>query len=231
MKQINRKIANMQKEIDTTKLDIEEKQTGIDKMEQEIRKTQNYIEAVEVKVKNMLSTLDVMEASFIRALRRNGIDKNVKKTVETVVNFPQKQIESVEKNIEEKLKRIITLECNLEKGNTETSLIKKLYREKLNEIIQSLKYFEDSKQKLEKDVICISNVISSNYSNCTKNFSAFALKYSEMIMPLTDLISDQQRENKIMAEELKRNQEMFRALVKVMSLQIRIEGFRMMKAI
>ena len=52
-----------------------------------------------------------------------------------------------------------------------------------------------------------------------------------MIMPLTDLISDQQRENKIMAEELKRNQEMFRALVKVMSLQIRIEGFRMMKAI
>ena len=213
MKQVNRKIANMQKEIDTTKLDIEEKQAGIDRVEQEIRKTQNYIEDVEVKVKNMLNTLDVMEASFIRALRRNGIDKKLKKQPETIVNFPQKQLESIEKNIEEKMKRIIVLECNLEKSHTETMQMKKFYREKLNEIIQSLKYFEDSKQKLEKNAIDISNVVASNHKLCTKNFSALAVKYSEMSMPLTDLISDQQRENQIMSEELKRNQEIFRALV------------------
>ena len=53
----------------------------------------------------------------------------------------------------------------------------------------------------------------ANQETCKKNFSVFSSKFSDISEPLTDLISDQQRENQSLNEDLKRHQELFRALV------------------
>ena len=212
MKQVSRKIVAMQKEIDNNKLEIEERKMSNEKLENEINKSNSYIESVELKVKEMHKTLDVMEASFIRALRRNGIDKK-SKVKETSAKIPNKQLELIEKKIEERLKRIVNLESDFNKINSDTVQIKTFYKEKLNEIIVSLKYFEEFKQRIEKQMESINTVIISNQNYCKSNFSNFSSKFSEMSEPLTNLISDQQRENKILSEDLKRNQELFRALV------------------
>ena len=212
LKGINRKITAMQKEIDTNKENIEEHKNYVLRLEGDIAKNLSYIESVEKKLGDMFKQLDVMEASFIRGLRRNGLDK--KKTVkEVVVNVPHKGIENIEKNIEEKLKRIITVESDVEKIFTDVNHLKKNYREKINEIILSLKDFEEFKHKSHKDFEKISNLVMANQENCKKNFSVFSSKFSDISEPLTDLISDQQRENQSLNEDLKRPQELFRALV------------------
>lgn len=216
LKVVNKKIASMQKEIDTNRTDIEEKQNNIQRLEDELENTNNYIRNVEEKLAGMLKTLDVMEASFIRALRRNGLDKKISKK-ETVVAFPQKQLETIEKKIEEKFKRLVSVECEIEKIQSEISQLKKVYREKLNEIIQSLAHFESHKLASDREVQDLIDLVNKNDQVCKENFLIFSSKFLKFSEPLTDLISDQQRENKLMAGELKRNQSVFRALVNEVS--------------
>jgi hypothetical protein len=212
LKQINRKITGLQKEIDNYKLDLEENKKYSEKLEEEILKSKNYTESLENKVKDMFKTLDVMEASFIRALRRNGIDKKIKPK-ELAVHIPHKGLENLEKSIEDKFKRLITLETSLDKVNADTSQLKKFYKEKINEIISSLKNFDDFQTMVETQIKEISEKIALAQENYKKHYEAFNSKLFELSNPLTSLIFDQQKENKSLSEELGRNQELFRAMV------------------
>lgn len=213
MKQINRKLTSLQKDIENNKNEIEESKKYTEKIENDIGNCNSYIDAVDTKVKEILKNLETMEASFIRALRRNGLDKKQKPKEQVGGSISKKEFDIIDKKIEEKFKRVIMIESDLEKVHSDTSQLRKYYKDKLNEIISSLKNFEDFKAKTIKEFDNISSEISKNMGICNKTSDDLFGLIMEIKGPMTDLVSDQQRENATMSEELRRHQELFRVII------------------
>ncbi|OMJ74843.1 hypothetical protein SteCoe_26146 [Stentor coeruleus] len=213
MKQINRKIASLQKDIESNKNEIEESKKYTEKIENDIANCNSYIDNVDTKVKEILRNLDTMEASFIRALRRNGLDKKQKPKEQVIGSISKKELDAIDKKIEEKFKRVIIIENDLEKVHSDTTQLKKYYKDKLNEIINSLKNFDEFKTKTKEEFDNVSSEISTNMAICNKACDDLLGLIMEIKGPMTDLISDQQRENATMSEELRRHQELFRVII------------------
>jgi peptidoglycan hydrolase CwlO-like protein len=219
LKQINRKLISLQKELETTRTDLEDSKSYTKIVENNLNSSKSYIDELENNIKNMHNTLQTMETSFIRALRRNGLDKKSKPKETSPSKLSRKDLESIDKKIEEKFKRLIILETDLEKISSETHLFKKFYKEKINEIIINLKTFDDFKSKVAKDLENLANSVERNIKTTESNFSDFSLKVKNLNSPLVDLISDQKRENLVLYEEVRRHQELFRAIVEEYSFK------------
>lgn len=213
LKQINRKITALQKDIETNRADIDDGKKYTKSIEDALEASKSYTTSLESKIQELTSTLSVMEASFIRALRRNGLDKKQKKQDLPIPNLCKKDLETIDKKIEEKFRKILKIETELERISSETSQTKKILKEKVNEIILSLKYLEDFKYRVEKDLEKLTQNVKAQFEFNRSEISEFAKKINFLNSPLIDLISDQQRENLVLSEEVKRHQEFFRAIV------------------
>ena len=218
MKQVYRKITALQKELESNKVEIEDSKKYTRQVEESLEISKAFSEELQAKIKEMHETLGVMENSFIRALRRNGIDKKVKPKEVVAAGLGKKEIDSIDKKIDEKFKRIIVLETDVDRMLSESSLLKKFVKEKIQEIFSSLRNLEDFKSKVSKDLENLADVMQRNFKSNQQSLEEFSKKVSSFNSPLVDLISDQKRENLVLCEEVRRHQELFRAMVEEYSV-------------
>lgn len=110
LSQINKKLAAMQKDIESNKKGIEDTQVMIGNLELEIQKIMHEtIFDIKDQHKQLEEKTKTMESSFIKALRRKGINTD-KKAEKKVVDIPRKEIDKLHRDIEDKFKRIVTVE-------------------------------------------------------------------------------------------------------------------------
>lgn len=91
--------------------------------------------------------------------------------------------------------------------------VKSTQKTKLNEIIKYLHYINEDRAKLMGEFNKTNDSVKNIGQNLQKNMVKVQSEVSDIQGPLTDLISDQQRENMILTEEIRRNQELFRNMV------------------
>lgn len=212
LKGLSKKLSGMQKDLESNKQEIEENKKFSEKIEDDLDKCNSYIESVEIKVKETIKTIETMEENFIRALRRKGLDKKTPQNDQPASPL-KKDLEAIDKKFEDRLRRIITIESCLERVDNETKQLKKLYKDKFSSLTSSLKSFEEFKIKTSKDLEIFHLESTSYATSCNKNYEDLLCMIYEIKGPLNDLISNHQRANETLSEELRRHQELFRALV------------------
>ncbi|OMJ96173.1 hypothetical protein SteCoe_356 [Stentor coeruleus] len=213
LKGLSKKLSGMQKDLESNKQEIEDSKKFTEKIEEDLGKCNSYIESVEIKVKETIKTIETMEENFIRALRRKGLEKKSPQNDQPTSSPLKKDLEAIDKKFEDRLKRIITIESDLERVDNETKQLKKLYKDKLSNITSSLKSFEDFKVKASKDLENFHLESISYTVSCDKSYEDLLSMIYEIKGPLNELISNQQKANETLSEELRRHQELFRALV------------------
>ena len=86
-----------------------------------------------------------MEMSFIKALRRNGIDKKDKSRHQVVATIDTAALLNLQEQINRKAKKIKTISTYVEKVAADTLHIKDKQNGRINELIQSVKYLDQSR--------------------------------------------------------------------------------------
>ncbi|CAG9328319.1 unnamed protein product [Blepharisma stoltei] len=213
LSQINKKLAAFQKDIEANRKAIEDNQNYIAAVEAELQKTiHETIHDIIEQHKELEAKTQTMEMSFIKALRRKGISTD-KKSEKKQVEIPKREIDKIHKEIDEKLKRIVVVETYVNKVVSDMKQVKSTQKQKLNEIIKYLHYISEDRTKLMGEFNKANDSIKSIGENLQKNLVKVQGEVLDLQGPMTDLISDQQRENIGLTQEIRRNQELVRSMV------------------
>jgi hypothetical protein len=151
---INKKIAILEKELEDNKTIFEDVKNDTKKIYSLIEQNDVKIDETNLKCKEINERLEIMQGSFLRALRRSGIPKEKVMPVEKpVVKSNAKELENINKNVEENFKRLIKTESDILKTSNDLTSIKLLIKDKLSEVMSTIKNFPKGngrKQSIEK---------------------------------------------------------------------------------
>ena len=92
-------------------------------------------------------------------------------------------------------------------------MLKEMQRGKLNELIQSVHFLNDAKNHHLKDYSRVKQLVHSQKDDIASELTGLKDKFVQMEGPVAALISDQQRENSILNEDIKRQNNMLRTIV------------------
>ena len=215
IRQLTKKIALMQKEIDDNKLIFEEFKNEIQKTNELILKNELKITDNSEKLKEFNERLEVMQASFLRAIRRSGgsKEKPSEPKEKLAITTSSKDKEKFFKEFDEKFRRLIKIENESSRMSTDVSSIKVFLKDKLNEIVSSINSKADMIYSIQKEFEQLKKSTQSHELQCNQHIAESKGEIARLNGPLTDLISDQHRESMSVREELRRNQDVFRAMI------------------
>ena len=218
---INKKVTSLQKDIETNKLTIDEIKVILDDIKSEFGKVYDKVGGIRDRCEEVENNRQGMEISFIKALRRSGKDKKGSNKVEKISTVSGEELKKINSQLIEKSKKLAVVETNMKNSMLELELFKSTFKEKINEIVGTLHLFENFRKDQTKgssDLKCEITRIQENL----KNFNNHIENEVEVIKgPMTDLISDQQREREILEENLKRQQVQFREMYDEYSLSMK----------
>lgn len=217
---LNKKLGLLQKDLETFKGLIDENKLSIDDLKDEFGKVYDKISIVKQRCEEIENNRQSMEQSFIKALRRSGKDKKTpaKQQVNTINSSDLKKIYNM---INEKSIKLTTVEVQMEKVAMDMDIIKGNFKEKINDIIASLRGLDSFRKDTIKDSSELGSKISSIDQKIGSLFNTMNRELQTIKGPMTDLISDQQREKEILEESLKRQQATFRDIVDECSISLK----------
>lgn len=219
LRTLNKKVTSLQKDIETYKISLDESKETFDQFKAELGNLLDKIYVVRERCEEIEDNRKGMEMSFIKALRRSGKDKKPQKQV--VSSISSEEVKKIFLMLSEKSQKIAIVETNVEKMSLDLDFIKTSFKEKLNEIISSIRLFETSRKDQSKDINSIKLEMKS-FQNDLKKLNMSVQKEVDNIKgPMTDLISDQQREKEILEESLKRQQLIFREILDEYSASVK----------
>ena len=216
IKLLNKKIGIIEKEIEDLKSIFELSNQDTKKLYDQIGLTNNRVDENNEKFKNIEDNIQTIQASFLRAIRRSGISKEKIEPQEKIVTNEKnntKELESIKKNIEEKFKRIVTIEADYLKLENDLAMIKILIKEKLKDFMQPVQNQSDVLKSIQKEIENLKNNKENLEGKVNEQILAIKNGLESLKGPLTSMISDQNRENTSLKEEVKRNQELFRSFI------------------
>lgn len=206
MRNVNKKITALQKDIDGYKQALDESKQTLLEYQEEIAKAYDRISQVRMECQEVEVRRQAMEQSFIKALRRNGIERKMKSKAIALNTISAKQMDQIRQQIEEKSKKLVSVNSYVEKIAADTQAIKTTQKNRINEVIQYMRYLDDSRQQLYKQFIQMSETIKLLEQEMRGNVSNIKQEVASLQGPIVDLISEQQRENKMLNEDIKTQQ-------------------------
>ncbi|OMJ91958.1 hypothetical protein SteCoe_5392 [Stentor coeruleus] len=220
MRGLNKKLTGLQKDLDTFKSLIDTNKLSIDEIKEEFGKVYEKIDIVRQRCEEIECNRQSMELSFIKALRRSGKDKKAPgKPIGTAIN--SKDLKKIHDLINEKYSKIATVEVQMEKVNQDMEVIKGNFKDKINDIINSLKGLDSFRKDSLKGSTDFNSKLSSIDEKIIGLQNALNKELQTIKGPMSDLISDQQREKEILEENLKRQQVAFRDMVDECTLSMK----------
>lgn len=226
LRNINKKLTALQKDVETNKLTLDEFKVTLEEYRGEFGRIYDKIGSVRERCEEIERVRQGMELSFIKALRRSGKDKKEVKAQQSGVSAAD--LKKIYSQISEKTQKLPLMESALEKSMLEIELLRSTIKEKINEVVGSLHMFESFRRDQLKDSSQLRNEIVEIQQNLINFNSHIENEVGNIKGPMTDLISDQQREREILEENLKRQQVQLREVVDEYSLSMKTlvpEGF------
>ena len=213
LRQLNKKVTALQKEIEGFKADIDDTKSILNDYKNEFEKVYIKIGETRARCEEVEDKRQAMEMSFIKALRRNGIDKKDKSKQKVVATIDTAALMNLQEQINRKAKKIKTISTYVEKVAADTMHIKDKQNHRINEIIQSIKFLDQSRNSITKQLVSISSTVRIIEEGLKNNISDVHNEVMSLRGPLTDLISDQQRENQILDEDIKKQHLLFKEVI------------------
>ena len=213
LRQVNKKISALQKELEGYKLALDESKQTILEYQEELAKAYEKISEVRMECKEVEEKRQGMELSFIKALRRAGIDKKNKSKIPAVANLNAEQMNKIKKQIDEKSKKIISMSTYVEKIAADTMHIKDTQQNRINEIITYVKYLDEARLSLTKEFSSMLGVVKQLEGDLKINIENVQKDVISIQGPIIDLISEQQRENQMLNEDIKNHQNMINNVI------------------
>lgn len=224
MRQINKKLTSLQKELDGYKLALDEsKQTLLD-YQAELAQAYEKIASVRGECQEVENRRQGMEISFIKALRRNGVERKKATKNVAVANINAKQMGDIKKQIEEKGKKILSMTTYVEKMAADTQVMKDVQKSKINEVIQYVKYLDDARTSLTKEFSSIVSTVKQIEANLKSNIASVEKEVATIQGPIVDLISEQQRENQILNENIKTQTSLINEMIDAKPIRTPLRG-------
>lgn len=206
LRQLNKKVATLLKEIEGFRVELDETKEMMNENKKEFGRVYEKIKETRARCEEVEVKRQAMEMSFIKALRRNGLDKQSMKKHKVVASIDTTALVHLQEQINRKAKKVKAMSTYVEKVAADTLHIKETQNLKINEIIQSLKYLNESRTTTTKQIVLISESLKTIENSLKDNISNVHHEILSLQGPLTDLISDQQRENVILNEDIKKQQ-------------------------
>lgn len=217
---LNKKLNLFQKDLETFKGFIDENKFSIEEIKGEFGKVYDKIDRVRIRCEEIEINRQNMEQSFIKALRRSGKDK--KTPVKQQVNMiNSKDLKKIYEMMNEKTTKLTVFEVQMDRISQDMEFVKGSYKEKINDIINSLRGLDSFRKESVKDSSDTNHKISIIDEKLISLYSMLNKELQNIKGPMTDLISDQQREKEILEENLKRQQATFRDIVDECSLSMK----------
>ena len=213
MRSVNKKIAGLQKEIEGYKGALEESKQTLLEYQAEIARAYEKISEVRSECKEIENKRQTMEISFIKALRRNGIDKKNKAKAVTVANINIAQLNKIKKMIDEKSKKMVSIETYVEKMAADTLHIKDVQINRINELVQYVKFLDESRVQLSKEFSSTVGMMKQLEGDMKSNLNNVHNEVVSIQGPIIDLISEQQRENHILNQDIKKQQSVINGVI------------------
>lgn len=217
LRQLTKKVTAMQKEIEDNKQEFEEYKMENQKIYEMIGRNEAKIIENNEKLKEFYEKIEVLQSGFLRAIRRSGAVKEKKpkepKEKHILSKSYTKEFDGLSKDLEEKYKRIIRLESDSTKIQSDLMSIKLFVKEKLKEFIGS---FNDCSGKINSFHKEIENIKKTNEAlekMVNQQVNVVKGNVERLNGPLTDLVSDQHREMVSLTEEVRRSQGLFRSML------------------
>ena len=120
LRQLNKKVIALQKDIEGDKASLEEAKEKLLEHITEFSMVYAKIEEVRLRCEEVEVKRQSMEMSFIKALRRNGIDKKNKANQKVVGNIDAEQMIKIQEQINRKTKKIKNITTYVEKIASDT---------------------------------------------------------------------------------------------------------------
>lgn len=211
VRQLNKKVTSLQKDIETYKSSLDQVTFTLEEFQKEFEKVYETIKTANKLTEEVEIKRQGMEMSFIKALRRNGIDKKQKK--QQIMNaIDSGQLVKVYEAINRKNKKIKTMATYVEKAAADMMVIKDKQNGKINEIVRSVKFLDDSRVQTNQIIKTVNEDLKNIDKSLKISMKDLHKKIIDLQGPMTDLISDQQRENEMLSENLKTQQIVLNAL-------------------
>ena len=216
---VNKKLGVLQKDLETFKSSLDENKATFDEIRSEIGKIYDKISNVRNRCEEIENIRQGMEISFIKALRRSGKDK--KAPAKPVESLSSKDLKKIFDQIHEKTKKITTVETMMDKVALDMKFVKTNFQEKINEIVQAIRGFENFRKDSTKESTIFDSKLKELESKLNIFGSSIVNEFEIIKGPMTDLISDQQREKEILEENLRRQRQSFNEIIEECSLSMK----------
>ena len=218
VRQLNKKVTSLQKDLESYKSSLDQITITLQDFQKEFEKVYDTIKTANKLTEEVEIKRQGMEMSFIKALRRNGIDKKQKK--QQIVNaIDSGQLVQVYEAINRKNKKIKTMATYVEKAAADMMVIKDKQNGKINEIVRSVKFLDESRVKTNQLIKTANEDLKNIDKSLKMSMKDLQKQIVDLQGPMTDLISDQQRENEMLSENIKSQQVVLNALSNKISPQ------------
>ena len=206
LRSMNKKVMSLQKDLEGYKSSLDEINQTLADDQVEFTKVYDKVEEVKKYCDEVENRRQAMEMSFIKALRRNGIDKKNKNNQKVTASIDAAQIKKLENLIEKKSEKLKTVSTFVEKIAGDTFHMKEKQNSKINEIINSVKFLDEARLGTKKELAVMAQTLRGIEQDLMNNITNVHNKVISIQGPITNLISDQQRENEILNENIKKHQ-------------------------
>ena len=215
LRQLTKKVATLQKDLEDRKTEIEEGKNESQNIHKLIEENEIRILENNEKFKEFNEKLEVMQASFLRAIRRSGVGKEKPMQKEKIIvkNNKSKEIEHLSKDFEDKFKRIIRIEGDSTKIANDFIAIKVFLKEKFRDMVSTLNTSSEKIVEFQKEIDAIKKSNINLEAQLSQKIGEVQVEVVKLTGPVTDLVSNQSRENFALSEEIKRNQEIIRSML------------------
>lgn len=213
MRNVNKKITSLQKELETYKQALEESKETLLSYQEELAKAYEKISQVRNECSQVEDRRQAMEQSFIKALRRNGIERKQKAKSVAVSHVNARQMAEIKEKIEEKGKKIVSVSSFVEKIAADTQVMKENQKNKINEVIQYLKFLDENRQMMSKEFAGLATVVKGLETDIKGSVDGLKGEVAALQGPIVDLISEQQRENQMLNDDIKTQQNLIYEII------------------
>ncbi|OMJ90362.1 hypothetical protein SteCoe_7277 [Stentor coeruleus] len=216
IRQLNKKILTISKDFEDHKADFDNFRIETQKLLISIAELEAKFEETNEKFKSIDERLEIMQASFLRALRRSGKPKEISEIIERKQSVRQsnsKDIDSITKIIDDKFKRIIKVENDHSRFSNDLLLMKNFVREKLSGLSSSAVMNTDILANMQKELESMKKKVLFVESELKEKIEEVNREVAKIKGPMVDMVSDLNRESATTQEEIKRNQDVIRSLI------------------
>jgi len=219
IRQVNKKLILLEKDFQNYQSQLENANQTIQQYDSELQNSNLMIQDLQNKLNELALKNETLEENLQKAIQSKATAQESDHKEQAQGRVPHKVLEKFKKDLENKAKRIILLETRIEKLNNDNKRNKDGNKDKLSKLINMITFMNDSQSETKKELNKVQEFFKNNYQTLQQDLSQLQKDVSDVKGPLTEILSEQQRENEALTENVRMQLDMLRSYMGEMSLE------------